>query len=207
LSGTARQKSARVGQIEATMKALDALLTRQSVPPAFLREPGPDDATLERIVAAGAAAPDHGRLRPWRFIVIRGAARTRLGEVFAQALLKRQPEAPAAALEQERTRPLRAPLLVAVAAKVDPQHPKIPEIEQILSTAAAAQNILLAAHAEGFGAKWLTGANAYDEHVKSALGLAPQDRLIGFIHIGTIEGSPPAVPHADPREHIVQWQG
>jgi nitroreductase len=207
LSGTARQKSARVGQIEATMKALDALLTRQSVPPAFLREPGPDDATLERIVAAGAAAPDHGRLRPWRFIVIRGAARTRLGEVFAQALLKRQPEAPAAALEQERTRPLRAPLLVAVAAKVDPQHSKIPEIEQILSTAAAAQNILLAAHAEGFGAKWLTGANAYDEHVKSALRLAPHDRLIGFIHIGTIEGSPPAVPHADPREHIVQWQG
>jgi nitroreductase len=207
LSCTARQKSARVGQIEATMKALDALLTRQSVPPAFLREPGPDDATLERIVAAGAAAPDHGRLRPWRFIVIRGAARTRLGEVFAQALLKRQPDAPAAALEQERTRPLRAPLLVAVAAKVNPQHPKIPEIEQILSTAAAAQNILLAAHAEGFGAKWLTGANAYDEHVKSALGLAPHDRLIGFIHIGTIEGSPPAVPHADPREHIVQWQG
>ena len=189
------------------MNALDAVLTRQSVPPAFLREPAPDDAALESILAAGASAPDHGRLRPWRFILIRGAARARLGEVFAQALLDRQPDAPAAALDQERARPMRAPLLIAVAAKVDPEHPKIPEIEQILSTAAAAQNILIAAHAEGFGAKWLTGANAYDEHVKRALGLAPSDRLIGFIHMGTIEGSPPAVPHADARAHIVNWQG
>ena len=189
------------------MNALDAVLTRQSVAPAFLREPPPDDAALQRMLAAGASAPDHGRLRPWRFIVIRGAARVRLGEVFAQALLKRQPDAPVAALEQERARPLRAPLLIAVAAKLDPQHPKIPEIEQILSTAASAQNILIAAHAQGFGAKWLTGANAYDEHVKAALGLSPDDRLVGFIHIGTIEGSPPAVPHAAAREHIVEWQG
>jgi nitroreductase len=189
------------------MNALEALLTRQSVPPAFLGEPAPDDAALERILAAGASAPDHGRLRPWRFILIRGAARARLGEVFAQALLERQPDAPAAALDQERARPMRAPLLIAVAAKVDPEHPKIPEIEQILSTAAAAQNILIAAHAEGFGAKWLTGANAYDEHVKRALGLAPSDRLIGFIHMGTIEGSPPAVAHADARAHVVEWPG
>jgi nitroreductase len=189
------------------MEALEAVLTRQSVPPAFLKEPGPDDAALARILAAGACAPDHGRLRPWRFIVIRGLARARLGEVFVEALKGRQPEASEAAIEQERLRPMRAPLLIAVAACVAPQHPKIPEIEQILSTAAAAQNILIAAHAQGFGAKWLTGANAYDEHVKSALGLKPADRLIGFIHIGTIEGSPPAVPHADPREHIVEWQG
>ncbi|HEX2478107.1 MAG TPA: nitroreductase family protein, partial [Geminicoccaceae bacterium] len=115
------------------MNALDAVLTRQSVAPAFLREPAPDDAALESIFAAAASAPDHGRLRPWRFILIRGPARVRLGGVFAQALLKRQPDAPEAALEQERARPMRAPLLIAVAAKVDPQHAKIPEIEQILS--------------------------------------------------------------------------
>ena len=189
------------------MDGLEAVLTRQSVPPAFLCEPAPDDAALEGILAAGAAAPDHGRLRPWRFIVIRGAARARLGEVFASALLRRQPDAPAAALEQERGRPLRAPLLIAVAARIDPQHPKIPEIEQILSTAAAAQNMLIAAHAQGFGAKWLTGANAYDEYVKGALGLAPTDRLLGFIHLGSVQGAPPAVPHADAREHTVEWQG
>jgi nitroreductase len=189
------------------MEALEAVLTRQSVAPTFLGEPGPDDAALARILAAGASAPDHGKLRPWRFIVIRGPARERLGEVFVEALARRQPDAPAAAIEQERARPLRAPLLIAVAAKIASQHQKIPEIEQILSTAAAAQNILLAAHAQGFGAKWLTGANAYDEHVKRALGLAPDDRLLGFIHLGTIDGSPPAVPHADAREHTVEWQG
>ena len=120
--------------------------------------------------------------------MIRGEARHRLGEVFADALRRRQPDAADAALEQERRRPLRAPLLIAVAAKLDPQHAKIPEIEQILSTGAAVQNILLAAHAQGFGAKWLTGANAYDEHVKAALGLAADDRLVGFVHIGTIDG-------------------
>jgi nitroreductase len=189
------------------MEALEAVLTRQSVAPAFLKEPGPDAAGLERILAAGACAPDHGRLRPWRFIVIRGPARERLGEVFVEALARRQPDAPEAAIEQERMRPLRAPVLIAVAAKIAREHPKIPEIEQILSTAAAAQNILLAAHAQGFGAKWLTGANAYDDHVKSALGLAPDDRLLGFIHLGTVDGSPPAVPHADAREHTVEWQG
>jgi nitroreductase len=189
------------------MEALEAILSRQSVAPAFLGGPAPDDAALERMLAAGAAAPDHGKLRPWRFIVIRGQARERLGEVFVEALSKRQPEAPAAAIEQERTRPLRAPLLIAVAARVDRQHAKSPEIEQVLSTAAAAQNILLAAHALGFGAKWLTGANAYDEHVKGALGLTPDDRLIGFIYLGTVDGSPPAIPHADPREHTSEWRG
>src|ERR671919_2988819 len=96
------------------MDALEAVLTRHSVAPTFLGEPAPDDAALERILAAGACAPDHGRLRPWRFIVIRGQARERLGEVFAEALLKRQPDARPEALEQERGRPLRAPVLIAV---------------------------------------------------------------------------------------------
>jgi nitroreductase len=189
------------------MDALQAVITRRSVAPVFLVEPAPEGAALERILQAGASAPDHGRLRPWRFILIRGEARRRLGLVFADALRQRQPDAPEAALEQERARPLRAPLLIAVAARVDPHHPKIPEIEQILSTGAAVQNILLAAHAQGFGAKWLTGANAYDEHVKAALGLSADDRLVGFIHLGTVEGEPPAVPHADPSGHTVEWQG
>ena len=189
------------------MDALAALTSRQSVAPAFLGEPGPDDAALERLLAAGASAPDHGRLRPWRFIVVRGEARNRLGEVFADALRRRQPDAPEPALEQERKRPLRAPVLIAVAVRLQKDHPKIPEVEQILSTGAAVQNILLAAHAQGFGAKWLTGDNAYDAHVQAALGLAPDDRLVGFVHIGTIEGNPPAVPHADPREHAVEWEG
>lgn len=188
------------------MEALAALMTRHSVAPAFLDEPAPHDAALEQILAAGAAAPDHGRLRPWRFIVIRGEARARLGEVFVEALRRRSPDAPEPALAQERERPLRAPLVVAVAARIAKDHPKIPEIEQILSAGAAAQNILLAAHALGYGAKWLTGANAYDEHVKQALGLVADDRLISFIYLGTPTGEAPQVPHAGARAHTVEWQ-
>jgi nitroreductase len=189
------------------MEALEAVITRCSVAPAFLAEPAPDDAALARILAAGASAPDQGRLRPWRFIVVRGEARARLGAVFAEALRRRDPAAPEAALEQERGRPLRAPLLLAVAATLDRQHAKIPEIEQILSTGAAVQNMLLAAHAQGYGGKWLTGANAYDNHVKAALGLAPDHRLVAFLYLGTVEGRPPAVPHADAREHTIEWPG
>ena len=189
------------------MEALEAVITRCSVAPAFLAEPAPDAAALERILAAGASAPDHGRLRPWRFIVMRGAARRRLGEVFAEALRRRDPAAPEAALEQERGRPLRAPLVIAVAATVAKEHAKIPEVEQILSAGAAVQNMLLAAHAQGYGGKWLTGANAYDEHVKAALGLAPDHRLVAFPYLGSIDGQPPAVPHADAREHTVEWTG
>jgi nitroreductase len=189
------------------MEALEAVITRCSVPPAFLAEPAPDDAALERILAAGASAPDHGRLRPWRFIVIKGTARARLGEVFAAALRRRDPAAPEAALEQARGGPLRAPLVIAVVATIDPRHAKIPEIEQILSAGAAVQNMLLAAHAQGYGGKWLTGANAYDEHVRVALGLATDDRLVAFLYLGSVDGQPPTVPHADPREHAVEWSG
>lgn len=188
------------------MDALAALTTRHSVAPGFLSGPGPDDQDLDRILAAGASAPDHGRLRPWRFFVIRGEARTRLGLVFADALRRRDPAAAEQALEQERQRPMRAPVVVAVVAKIARDHPKIPKIEQIVSAAAAAQNILLAAHVLGFGAKLLTGANAYDERVRAALGLEPHDHLIGFIHIGTIAREPPAVPHAEARTHTVEWQ-
>jgi len=188
------------------MDTLVALTSRQSVPPAFLAGPAPDGAALERILTAGASAPDHGKLRPWRFILIRGAARERLGEVFVEALRRREPDPPESALDQERSRPLRAPLLIAVAATVDPDHPKIPAIEQILSAGAAVQNMLLAAHAEGFGAKWVTGANAYDDHVKAALGLAAADRLVGFVYLGTVDGEPPKVPHADAQAHTVEWR-
>jgi nitroreductase len=187
------------------MDALTAILSRHSVPPAFLAEPAPAGAALERILAAGAAAPDHGRLRPWRFVPIGGDDRVRLGAVFAEALRRRQPDAPDAALEQERQRPLRAPLLIMVAARVASDHPKIPVVEQILSTGAAVQNMLIAAHALGFGAKWVTGDNAYDDHVKAALGLAPGDQIAAFLHLGTIAGTPPLVPHAEPAAHTSAW--
>lgn len=189
------------------MHALEAIITRHSIAPAFLTEPGPDDEALGRICAAGAAAPDHGRLRPWRFTVIRGDARARFGEVLADALRARDPEATAKAIDQERQRPQRAPVLIAVVGRIDRHHAKIPAVEQVLSTGAAAQNMLLAAHALGFAGKWLTGAAAYDQQVRNALNLADEDVLAGFLHLGTAAGTPPTVPHAEAAEHSSEWRG
>ena len=147
--------------------------------------PGPDEAALRRILEAGAAAPDHGQLRPWRFLVVRGAGLARLGELFAAFARRQVPEPSAAEIEKQRTAPARASVIVVVAARVDPAHPKIPEVEQIAAVAAATQNMLLAAHALGFAAKWATGKQAYDPGVKAGLGLADGDRLIGFLYLGS----------------------
>ncbi|WGF87107.1 nitroreductase family protein [Marinivivus vitaminiproducens] len=167
------------------MDALEALLTRTTVPQAMMAGPGPEGDALDLILQAGIAAPDHGKLRPWRFLLIRGEGLARLGEVFVSALLERQPDAPEGVVEKARTGPLRAPLIVVVVGAVQPDHPKIPEIEQIGSAAAAAQNMLIAAHALGFAGKWSTGGNAYDRAINQALGLAAHEHLIGYLYFGT----------------------
>lgn len=188
------------------MNAIDALTSRVSVP--RLTDPGPTEAEIETILEAAARAPDHGRLRPWRFIVIRGAARGRLGDALADALASREPEGRQSQIERERAKPLRAPLIIVVAASVQPDHPKIPEIEQVLAAGCAAQNIMLTAHALGYGAMWRTGAPAYDPGIKAALGLAPADHIVGFLYLGAIDGEPPSGPerphHGD---FTTTWDG
>jgi nitroreductase len=184
--------------------SLDALLNRESA--VRLAAPAPDDAALDIILRSAVNAPDHGRLRPWRFIIVRDEARLRLGEVMATALARSRPEATPSMLDLERAKVMRAPLIVIVAAKI--QRPsKIPDIEQILSAGAAAQNILLATHAQGFGAMWKTGANAYDDFVKSALGLEPSDAIVGFIYIGTSVGPPLERRRPDPEDFTTVWEG
>ncbi len=171
------------------MDAIEALTTRASLP--RLGAPGPDAEAVQTILRSALRAPDHGMLRPWRFLTIEGDARARFGDVLARALAARIPGTPAAAVENERGKPLRAPLIIVAAARTDPQHPKIPEVEQVASAAAAAQNISLAAHALGFGCFWRTGQPAYDPSVKEALGLAPTDHIVGFMYIGTPTESAP----------------
>lgn len=167
------------------MDLFDAIYTRQSIPK-VKPEPLPRE-TIEKLLAAAVQAPNHHRVRPWRFVVITGAARQRLGDVMAQSLKQRSPDTPDPALEVERARPLRAPLLIAVG--VDkPAEPKVVEIENVCAAAAAAQNLLLAAHALGLGAMWRTGPAALDPEVKVFLGLAPDQHLIGFLYIGYPEG-------------------
>ena len=152
-------------------------------------------------------APDHGKLRPWRFVLIRGAAREKFGDVLVETLKAREPGVSDAVLQKEREKPMRAPLIVAVVATVQKDHPKIPEIEQILSGGAAAQNVMLAANAQGFGAQWKTGAPTYDPKVKAALGLKATDEIIGFMYLGTAAG--PVMPGKpfDRSQHIVEWTG
>ena len=165
------------------MDAIDLLLGRVS--PAQLAEPGPGAGQLEKILAAGARAPDHGRMQPWRFLLIEGNARERFGELMAQSLQRREPDAPAGKLDAERKKALRAPVIVVVAAAVK-ENPKVPEVEQIVAAGAACENMLLAAHALGFGGFWRTGPVAYDAEVKRALGFETSDSIVGIIYLGSI---------------------
>lgn len=186
------------------MEAIEALTSRRS--PAQFTEPAPDDDALQSILRAAMRAPDHGKLKPWRFIVLRGEARKRFGDVMAEAMKRREPEAPANMLEREREKPLRAPLIVVLAAAIKEGH-KIPVIEQLLAAGAAAQNVMVAAHALGFAAAWKTGAPAYDNYVKETLGLAPTDAIVGFLYLGTPAAAPASVPPAELANYVRSWPG
>jgi len=170
------------------MDCLTALVTRTS--PIELTNPAPSGETLDAIMAAALNAPDHGRLRPWRFILIRGEARKRFGHLLASSLGQREPASAKVVLEREQVKPLRAPLIITVAATPKPNS-KVPEIEQIVSAGATAQNILVAAHALGFGGFWRTGAAAYDTTVKAGLGLRAEDVIVGFLYLGTVARAGP----------------
>jgi len=184
--------------------AIEALTTRAS--PAALAAPAPDAAALDRMLHAAVRAPDHGRLRPWHFIIVDGDARTALGELLAAALRTRDPGAAEAVVAKERAKPMRAPLLVVVAAKLH-EHRGVPAIEQVIAAGAAAQNILVAAHAQGFGGFWRTGPAAYDENVKRGLGLRPADAIIAFLYLGTPSAAAPPVGSADVAAHVTHWTG
>lgn len=173
------------------MDSIEAIFTRHSMPK-VRPDPIPREI-IEQLLAAAVQAPNHYRVRPWRFIVLTGSARERLGDVMAQAFKQHNPEATEVEMNRERSRPLRAPVLIAVG--VDkPAEPKVLEIENLCACAAAAENILLAANALGLGAMWRTGWAARDPDVKTFLGLESDQDLIAFIYVGYPE------PLPEPRE-------
>jgi len=186
------------------MDAIELLVGRESA--VKLASPGPDQAALDVMFQSALRAPDHGRLRPWRFVVVPEDKRERFGELMAECLLRMEPGASADALQRERDKAMRAPVIVVVAATVQRGH-KIREVEQLVSAAAATENIMLAARALGYGAMWKTGAPAYDAQVKQALGLDPDNDVVGFLYIGTQVGggSPAARPVV--RDLVSVWQG
>lgn len=189
------------------MDALDLLHERRSVPADQLVEPAPSSEALDAILRAAVAAPDHDGLQPWRFLIIRGAARAALGDVFARAQLARTPHSDEAAVEKQRNKPMRAPLILAVAARIDPDNARVPAIEQILSAGAAVNQMQLAASALGYGAIWLTGPNAHDGQVAEALGLDFDDRLVGFLYLGTPRTPVPVKERPDPAGFVTEWAG
>ena len=184
------------------MQAIEALLRRYSA--RALQEPAPDEAALGLIFETAIHAADHGLLRPWRFIVIKSDARAQFGDLLADHLRRTKTAASDEALERERRKAFRAPLIVVVAAIVTPDG-KIPAIEQILSAGAAAQNMLHATLALGFNAVWKTGGPAYDEQVKQALGLESKDAIVGFLYMGTEQDGGAAPARPDWRSFVQHW--
>lgn len=186
------------------MDAIAALHNRRSE--AALEDPAPGDAVLENIELAALAAADHATLTPWRFLRVRGEARHRLGELFVHA--REAAEGPLSTTERERTRnrPLRAPLLI-VAIACCRTNTKVPEIEQIISAGAAAQNMLNAAYAQGVGAIWRTGGFAYDAQVKVGLGLSAHEHIVGFLYLGTVTAQRPPRPPRAPEAFFQDWTG
>jgi nitroreductase len=163
--------------------ALKLLKTRRSVKPIEMTGPAPSAAEIETMLTIAARVPDHGKLAPWRFIVFEGEARDRAGAMIARRFQETHPEANADQIAFERNRLSRAPLVIAVVSRAAP-HVKIPEWEQQLSAGAAAMALVMAANAVGYAASWITEWYAYDRAVLDGLGLAPHERIAGFVHIG-----------------------
>jgi nitroreductase len=173
---------------------MEFLLARRSRPAKMLQTPVPDGAELDLLLTAAARVPDHGKLEPWRFVVLEAGACARMGhEITARAA--------ALGLEPEKAAKSAAsfaesPLIVTVVASPKPSE-KIPELEQTLSAGAVCLSLVNAALASGWGACWLSGWPAYDDQIQRALGLAPQEWIAGFIHIGTSAATPPERPRPD----------
>ncbi|MBX9753735.1 MAG: nitroreductase, partial [Pseudomonadaceae bacterium] len=163
-------------------------------------------AQRDLLFGAALRAPDHGQLRPWRFITVEGAAREQLGELLVSALRASQPQAGAEALAKARAMPLRAPLVVLVIARLQ-AHFKVPAQEQLLAAGCAAHGLLLAAHAIGVGAVWRTGELAYSPEVAAGLGLRADEQLIAMLYLGTPQGELRTPVRLSPEDFVSVWPG
>ncbi|NOT40862.1 MAG: nitroreductase [Alphaproteobacteria bacterium] len=167
----------------AAPQTLNLLLTRRSGSAKRMKGPGPSDDQVRTLVQAATRVPDHGKLTPWRFLIFKNEARNKFGELLVRALKETEPAANDERIAQERSRFLRAPVIIGVVSHVRKGIP-IPEWEQTLSAGAACQTLCIAAHAMGFVANWITEWYAYDPVVTEGLGLQEGERIAGFIYLG-----------------------
>ncbi|MBV1914128.1 MAG: nitroreductase [Pseudomonadales bacterium] len=186
------------------MSAIQTIRNRRSSPK--LTTPAPTSDQLNLILESALCAPDHGRLQPWKFLVIEGEARIALGDLYLKAALEESPDLSEQRQQRIKAMPLRAPLVVVAATRPVEGH-KVPVLEQMIATGAAVQNMLLAAEDLGYGAMWRTGEMAYKSIVKTGLGLDEADEIIAYLYLGTavLEPSPRVL---EPLENYCkQWDG
>jgi len=162
------------------------ITTRHHVSPKRLVEPGPTADQLHDLFTLAAAAPDHGLLTPWRFVIVPGDKRHLLGEVFAQALVDRDPAAAPEQIEEAREKAARAPLLMVAIACLDPREPNTPPLERMISMGAAIQNLMLGAHAMGFGCGLTSGRAMASPRLRALLQLADEEEPVCCVNIGTV---------------------
>jgi len=185
--------------------SLDFLNARRSTPARQLGAPGPAPAQLDALLTAAIRVPDHGKLAPWRLLLIRGDALRAFGAALVQIHQRTDPAITEAQLLKDRERYTFAPLVIAVIARITPGH-KTPEQEQLLSAGCVAYNLLLGAQALGFGAQWLTGWAAYDTDVAALLGLIQHERVVSFVHVGTAHEGAPERVRPPISEIVSEWR-
>lgn len=185
------------------MDGLTLLHNRSSM--GKLVAPAPTAEQMDSIYQAALRAPDHKELRPWRFIEFTGEGRERLGELFAEAEFQEDPSADDDTLNSARKKPLRAPMIIAVIAKVTPDLPKVPKMEQVISAGCAAHGILLAAHAQKLGAMWRSGKYAFDPVVRKGLSLEEDDEVVAFIYLGNLGGRHKPLAEHNVADFVERW--
>ncbi len=189
------------------MSIFEAIQARRSI--GLMKPDLPPKEKIERMLEAATFAPNHHEVEPWRFFVLAGSARQELGALMAQLLSEKLPETDSeksqAALTKERNKPLRAPVLIVVAS-VQPQQPKVKDIENVEAVSAAVQNMLLVAEEEGLAAIWRTGDPVYDRRVKAHFGLESHEHIVAVVYVGY-----PAVPRPErfpgPYQQKTEWRG
>lgn len=184
---------------------LQQLQNRVSYP--RLTTPAPNQEQLHAAYQAANRAPDHGMLQPWRFLEIQGEGRAALGELFVAAAPSIDGEAPNEARQKKlRSQPLRSPLIVVAVAKCT-EHDKVPELEQVISAGIACHQFALALSAQGFASMWRTGAMAYSEVVHQGLGIGDNEKLIGFLYVGTAQGPAKLIKALALEQFVSHWPG
>lgn len=184
------------------MDAITAITQRVSV--AQLTGPGPTQQQIEEIYRAAFRAPDHAWMRPWRYLTIKGEGLSKLGDVFVEAHLQEDPTLTEDKIAKIKSKPQRAPVMIVAIANIK-EHYKVPAVEQQLAVGAGIQNILITAYAQGLGAIWRTGSMAYNQHVKTSLGLSAQEEILGFIYIGHVNCKLKKPPVLDMQDFVQEW--